>query len=383
MGRVVIGTTELAAAPIDVLRASATSLWPEADIALERGVAEASRAFLIVPSRRAPRLLIPVRSRAAASSIARYPAALTPWRGAARAGMATWLRLGGRAFGAGYLEVRGNFEGIDTYLAEVLGSPVVVSLGVGVDRINRKAVLGIFSPGGKPLAYAKVGETPYTAALVAREAQALDVLAGLESVTFRHPRRMHLGRWNGSQVLVSSFLPTDWWRVGRRRSVPAHIGGELADRFGQGPTPLGDTPLWSRVRESAIRLDDDRFLAAVYKVEYRWGSEIVRTTAWHGDLTRWNVGWGPGDTVSIWDWERFELGVPEGLDEVHWSLHSHSATTPEGICAHLERYAVAPPAIQAAYLVTMVERFLEGGPPGQARADRLLDAVGMLVTTRR
>lgn len=331
----------------------------------------------MVPSAKAPRLLIPVGPGAGAA-LARYPAALPLGRAAARALMASWFRVGGAAGTAERLEVRGNSEGIDTYLAEILGSPIVVSLGIGTNRINRKPVIGIFTPRGVPLGYAKVGGAPYAANLVVREARALDELSSHEFATFGHPRLIHTGTWHDNEVLVSTFMATSWWRAGRKKGVPEHIEAELADRFGQGQMPLAESPLWVRVRRSAEHLAHDRFLVAIEQVERRWGGDVVKTTAWHGDLTPWNVGWTSGRTVNIWDWERFEIGVPSGLDRLHWVVQAETPGSPEIRWRKLAQRSDYPTPTRAAYLAALAERFLEGGDAGHARADSLLDALDLL-----
>jgi hypothetical protein len=42
--------------------------------------------------------------------------------------------------------------------------------------------------------------------------------------------------------------------------------------------------------------------------------------AWHGDWTPWNMSRAAG-RIQLWDWERFEVGVPFGLDAVHYFVN--------------------------------------------------------------
>jgi hypothetical protein len=41
--------------------------------------------------------------------------------------------------------------------------------------------------------------------------------------------------------------------------------------------------------------------------------------SWHGDWTPWNMAFS-GGRVLVWDWERFESGVPIGYDALHYQL---------------------------------------------------------------
>ena len=43
--------------------------------------------------------------------------------------------------------------------------------------------------------------------------------------------------------------------------------------------------------------------------------------AWHGDWTPWNMSRRRG-RLQLWDWERFETGVPLGLDRCHYGVNA-------------------------------------------------------------
>ncbi|WP_204042104.1 hypothetical protein [Acrocarpospora phusangensis] len=43
--------------------------------------------------------------------------------------------------------------------------------------------------------------------------------------------------------------------------------------------------------------------------------------AWHGDFSPWNVCAGGDGELLVWDWERFEVGVPIGFDALHHFFH--------------------------------------------------------------
>ncbi|MFZ2502953.1 MAG: hypothetical protein WAW88_09810, partial [Nocardioides sp.] len=75
---------------------------------------------------------------------------------------------------------------------------------------------------------------------------------------------------------------------------------------------------WELPEVAHPRLDDlrRRLLALA-------GETPVPTGAAHGDWTPWNMAWrgspdGPDGVLEVWDWERFALNVPQGLDLVHF-----------------------------------------------------------------
>jgi hypothetical protein len=97
----------------------------------------------------------------------------------------------------------------------------------------------------------------------------------------------------------------------------------------------------------------------------------IATGAWHGDLNSGNIALVEG-RCPVWDWERFEEGVPIGFDLPHHELH-RSVTT-QGVAARaaaerlvaqaattLAPLGVDPAAadlVARAYLVTLACRYL-------------------------
>ena len=63
--------------------------------------------------------------------------------------------------------------------------------------------------------------------------------------------------------------------------------------------------------------------------------------AWHGDWTAWNMA-RHGDRLLLWDWERFEVGVPIGWDALHHALRSDLDTRPPSVAVTRQLLARAP-----------------------------------------
>jgi hypothetical protein len=165
---------------------------------------------------------------------------------------------------------------IAAYLGEVFDAPVETVLHVRPAlRANRKPVLEARS-GGRRLAFVKIGDSARAAELVTNEAAALRRLAGLPLKTVVTPDVLHHGEWHGLAVLALSPLPV------RRGRVPESL-----------------------------------LLAAVKEI-----AATGRThPAWHGDLSPWNMCPSPDGRLLVWDWERYECGVPYGFDAVHHFFH--------------------------------------------------------------
>lgn len=284
--------------------------------------------FLVVPSAGRPRLLVPASAPAAAAeSVRRYSHALTPGERVVRTVLALGLRSGLMdALSRDRLQVTASAQereqvvSLQQRVGELLGRPVVFSLGVGTPRANRKPVLQALTPDGESLAYVKLGDTPLTRQLLTDEAAALGRLAERDLPGLVVPELLYHGEWEQLGVLVQSALPTPAWPR-RRRGLPVSALRTLVDTFAAGSAPATALPFWQNVIADTDRITDPARLAVytelVAAVRDRVGEQSVTSTAWHGDWAPWNMAWVSGE-VRVWDWERFAEGVPAGFDPLHY-----------------------------------------------------------------
>ncbi|MEV0614931.1 hypothetical protein AB0I81_16515 [Nonomuraea sp. NPDC050404] len=189
------------------------------------------------------------------------PHAVVPRRLAPR----RWWHLGSEVV----VPVEGS---ISAHLSEVFHRRVETVLHVRpARRANRKPILEAHAD-GRRLAFVKIGDSARARELITAEAAALRRLAGLSLGTVAAPDVLHHGHWRGLSVLALSPLPV------RRGRVPGSL-------------------LMAAVREIA-------------------GTGGARP-AWHGDLSPWNICRAADGRLLVWDWERYEVGVPYGFDAVH------------------------------------------------------------------
>ncbi|KRE62029.1 hypothetical protein ASG78_02875 [Nostocoides sp. Soil756] len=263
-------------------------------------------------------MLLPCAPRLSARALeqARRPVGLRE-RGKVHA-IAWALRCGAGAVVGDRVSVCGAGRILDERLSEVLGEPVVVGVFLGPPRANRKPVLQLLDRQGTLVGVAKVGATPLAATLVAAEAETLRRLAVLAPMGLVTPRVIDELVWNGLPVVVQS--PLKIWSDGhdvqtlglvRAVRVIAALGGmsrrrwatsEYAGSLHQRIASLPDRELRATMAElvaTAMSPDD-----------------IVVLGSWHGDLTPWNMAGSRSGTM-VWDWERFETGVPFGFDLLH------------------------------------------------------------------
>lgn len=394
---------------LQALVATANVCWhpPASASVARRGSArppghETVAEFLVVPSAARPRLLVPAGAAAAAAeSVRRYSHALPPAERLVRTVLTAGLR-------SGVLDVlvpdrlrvevaradRERVESLQAWIGELLGEPVLLSLGVGTPRANRKPVLQAISRRGRALAFVKLGDTELTRALLRCEGAALQRLAQRPPAGLAVPRLLHLGEWHGIDVLVQSALATPPWTRPRRGDLPLDAMRALVASFDGGRRPAVATAMWERVAAAPARLADQARRELFEQVTQRTadrvgtGRELV-IGAWHGDWAPWNMAW-VGSQVRLWDWERFAEDVPAGFDPAHWVLSVQTrrlgwrpalAGLGEAARAVLPGVGVRPSEVDDVlllYLVELCRRYLRAactptGGPLRAQADVLLE----------
>jgi len=348
------------------------ALWP-------RPAQDAGRALVALPSRGRPRMLVPASPARVAAAAVRSLAADRSLRGRVRReGAAAVLGLGGgRVLASSGRTLRVGTGGIDAHLSTALGEQVVAGMLVGAPRANRKPVLVLLDPRGAVVGFAKIGSTPLTRDLVGREADALTSLAGRDLPGVVVPRLLYQGRWAGLDVAVQSPLDT----AGAGRPSAALMRRALTAVSTSSPVSGGTVALaglggWratiSRLEghEGAVAEELRRFAGLL---ESRAAGPLL-SGAWHGDLTPWNIG-VVRSRLLVWDWERYEDGVPVGFDALHHELavltrvqglgHEQAARRLlEGAAPLIEPLGASADTAEVvglAYLITLGTRYLVDG----------------------
>ncbi|MEU5991847.1 hypothetical protein ABZ806_22975 [Spirillospora sp. NPDC047418] len=377
--------------------AAVAELWPGAAVeaAGPGESAGARRELAFLPDARHPRLLVPAGlPRATATALRRYSHDLGVKQRASRAATAAAVRTGlpERTL-RDRLRITGGGPSVEDRLAELLGRPVVVSVGLGSARANRKPILHVMSPRGEPVAFVKVGDTGTARGLLAGEAEALGYLdAHLDRARLHVPKALHHGTWRNLDLLVLEPLPTSalGWRP--RGRAPIAQMRALFEVGGTERTPLRGSAYWDGMAASPAEVVDESrravFGEVVEGVGKAHGDLPLDFGAWHGDWTPWNMAWHRG-VLRLWDWERFARGVPNGFDLLHYRLQEAMRTAsgppyaawPDGAAAALGPLGltgVAAGATVRLYLLELCRRYLLAaqepiGGPLRADADRLLD----------
>lgn len=385
---------------MDALLRTVGLLWPAApEVRLVSGRraddgGSDDQDLLVVPNARSVRLLVPEQRRAAAAAMRRYSAAVSTRELVKRLLVASALRVTGGRLLRDRVRIAGPAgDSLQSHLCDVLGERVSVSVGIGSVRANRKPVLGVFDRQGRTMAFVKVGDSPASTANVRGEADALATVGTRTWAVVEPPALLHSGSWNGMHVLVISALSSSPWQ-GRKSEwrIPNAAMAELAGAFDEGAMALAETPMWRRCLGAPGQLVDrevqGRLASVLDRVADGVGDRSVRVGGWHGDFTPWNMARRRG-RVQLWDWERFETGVPVGLDRMHYAVNVvtrrrgfDAAAITEGLRIGGARMVplATRDAIAAAYLVSLACRYLLAaqGIGGDAIVDNALVVLSTL-----
>lgn len=301
--------------------------------------------FVVVPNERHAALLLPRRSRrAAAAALRNYKASASTWDRRKLDTLAVGARCGLADLLPHRVRIARGADGDDlgSYLSAMLGQPLVLSLHIGPPRANRKPVLQALTPEGACVGFVKVGVDPLTRRLVRAEAAALAFLERAALAQVQSPRLLLHGQWRDHEVLAQQALPR-----GERAADLARLSAamaELAQVRGVTAIPAAASPYWQGLRRRLSALQQRDVAAALRRfldrAEAGAGATVLRFGSWHGDWAPWNMTMSQGRAL-VWDWERFETGVPVGYDAVHYAVQHASRSRAADLAAEM-MLAAAP-----------------------------------------
>jgi hypothetical protein len=387
---------------IDIYLSTIHTLWPgepEPRLRRSRGSGHPSGRdrveWLVLPNAGSPRILVPAHNPAAAArAMLRFSAALSAPDTVKRLGVSTLLRGGARAAFPDRIAVEERAGSLTDHLADVFGEPVDVSLGLGTARTNRKPVLQVFDTRGRSIAFVKIGGTPVTETLVQAEVASLRRLGAADLPRlFEVPRLLHAGRWEGSALVAMTALATSFrQRPSRQYDVPVDAMTLFHEAFGEGTRPLVEMPLWDSMRSAQASLQPsearERLGEALTVLGETDVGRPLSMGGWHGDWTPWNMS-RRRHRLQLWDWERFESGVPLGMDRCHYAVNAvcrRDGVDVGSVMAGLDLAGVhndrstEAHVVGATYLAAITCRYLQGAEfeLGDAIAGRslvMLDAL--------
>ena len=292
---------------------------------------------------------------------------------------------------------------IESDLPRLLGvSRVEVAISIGRSlRANIKPVLQIMAPDGRVLAFAKLAWNRLTSELVDNEARTLMKLEGRSIRSFRVPRVLHHGEWNGFPRVLLSPLPHGLRRHWPVDAMPSSdVLLEIASLGTETRGPLIDGPYWRAISRRALEVarqleDGGGMEATLTGLVDRVSTQEVTHCMSHGDFAPWNM-LHTADSINVWDWERASETRPLGVDALHFAFevayHKQgrdpvaaieiASERSRGIFREVGVTPQAGEAIRDGYVLERLTRLLEGRGAGVSVDDRLLEGLAGSLTAR-
>lgn len=281
--------------------------------------------YLVLPYLARARMIVPARPRLAAAAM-RHSRRSDSRRGRVLTAMLCLvLRLGASRVIPSRVSVRSSEggEGIDDHLSSAFGQPVSVGVFLGPPRANRKPVLQALDSHGRLLGIAKVGINPLTKGLARVEATALRTLGHCHFNEVVVPTLIAEDEWHGLSIMCQSALPISGLRTDFDRDRSNDAMREVAECLGVEEASWRSSVYLRGLRERFHDDADGPIVAladlAMDGIESAGADHVVRFGAWHGDWSKWNMAQSPTRTL-LWDWERFDTGVPVGYDALHFAF---------------------------------------------------------------
>jgi hypothetical protein len=240
---------------------------------------------------------------------------------------------------------------LSSHLARVFNTDAVeLAVRVGADRPNGKPVVEVMTPTGEPLGFSKIGWNALTRAMVSREAEVLSQLTEAPPTSFDTPAIVHAGEWQGFELMVVRPAMTDAAVSGSE--PPMEAGREITTIGGIERSALAGSPWWNTLTERLGAIDHPGLAASIAAIAGQSGTQELAFGGCHGDWTPWNMGRRNG-RLMVWDWERFQTGVPVGIDLAHFAF-----------MVALRQRNQSPDEAQAHALESLPPRLEQMGAPG-------------------
>lgn len=322
-----------------------------------------SHYLAVLPSRKAPRWLLPIGDpRSTRMGVQIY----TPYNRNARMMKGLLIRII-RTGWSGWARSRVLVASreplpIERLVREVIGErQPVFALSVGNQAVFRKLTVQVMRPDGEILGYVKLPLTASAIKRVRNEALALERLWSSPELRPHIPRLLYAGPWGESCILFQSPLrgqpgPTSFtrmhkdflqvlWNVHRVERPGQSLIGEIGAKWEKAGQLLGAK--WKDLGREVLR---------------RSGEHLNRLTipcgVSHGDFAPWNTRVQQERLLSF-DWESTDWEAPRWWDVFHFDLqtaislkkHTGLGFSPDG------KLAPGPPYLL--YMLNSVLGFLE------------------------
>jgi len=326
---------------------------------------DCARTFSVLPSRKAPRWLLPLgNSRATLRGFQIY----TPWAPVARmlkAMACTAIRAGWNGCGCHRLLVASRERlPLERLVAEVTGERApAFALSLGTPWRYRKLTVQAMRPSGTILGYIKLPLSEAAIGRLRHEATVLDRLSKWPELRPHIPRVLHAGPWGNGYLLFQSpvvgepgpctfsevheaFLEK-LWGAEHLEKPGRTLVEEVAARWSEAAPQLSSR--WEEMGERVLQ-----------RARRELESRTIPCGISHGDFAPWNTRLADGQ-LSLFDWESATWGTPKLFDIFSFHVRVGSLLRKPGASTRLQAMRSEEKACFLLYVLNVVSQSLDEG----------------------
>ena len=330
------------------------------------GEASWNHDFVVLPSRKSPRLLLPVGDR---EITLRGLQVYTPYSPAARMAknlLAGAVRLSWQGIGLDRVSVSSSGPlPLEDLVREVTGEArPAFALLLGTPGRYRKATIQVMRANGEVLGFLKIPLRQPAAERVRNEAEMLRRLSEYDSLRSHVPQILYAGEWGDRYLLFQTanpgraggtkfglfqekFLETLWSVDGVEKPGEALVE-ETARRWREAQPPLDSK--WRELGEIVL----ERAREDLTGRQIRCGKS-------HGDFAPWNTR-VDNSSLFAFDWEHAAMCAPNLWDVFHFQVQVNSLLRPRKPSDPLQGRSAAEKASLLLFLLDSVCRVVDEEP---------------------
>lgn len=294
-----------------------------------------TQRYVVLPSHKAPRWLLPV-GEGAAGITSKGLQLYTPYSRIAQAmkGLLMATMAGWQSWASPQALIGSKTAlPLENLVSEITGEPrPVFALSIGTPGFFRKLTVQVMRMDGEVLGYIKLPLTEAASERLRHEAKMLEYLSNFSELSNYIPKLLHAGNWGDGYIVFQSGSPTQvgptefgalhqkflekLWGV-RRVSKPGYVLlDEVAAR-------------WRKVESQMDSLWQTLGAGALAKASRELSGVNIPCGIMHGDFAPWNTRLKDGK-VYVYDWEWASLEAPNSWDIHHFRVQVTSLLDKSG-----------------------------------------------------
>ena len=280
--------------------------------------------FSVLPSRAAPRWLLPLGSSSVTRQSLGICATYSPRARAMKSVLSAMTKMNWFEWArSGIVLASKRPLALEALVAEVTGETApVFALSLSGRHQCRKVAVQVMRPTGEILGYIKLPLTEAAAERVRHEAEILSKLWGFADLRPHIPRVLHAGQWRDSYILFQSSGPAGMGpqEIGRAHEefLLTFQNVHRVEKPGRSIAAVVQRR-WERLEAQLDAEVQQLGRSVLLRVQQQLDGCTIRCGIHHGDFAPWNTRVENG-RLFLFDWESASFEAPACWDAMHFRI---------------------------------------------------------------